>query len=113
MISAIVLGVALLAFSASSLYLLSLAIMIPIGMGGAGRMTLSNSLIQTYTEDRYRGRVMSIYMMEFGLTSFSTFVAGVAAQVVGVQWTVGVTAFVLVLISVYCLVAMPRIRRLR
>jgi len=113
MISAIILGIALLLFALSSNYLFSLAVMIPIGLGQTGRMTLSNALVMSYTEDQYRGRVMSIYMMEFGLTSFSVFFAGILAQIAGVQWTVGVTAVLMIVMCIGILVAVPRIRKLQ
>ena len=75
-------------------------------------MTLANNLIQYYVEDEYRGRVMSIYMMEFGLTSFGGFAAGILAEVIGVQWAVGGFAIVLVFLSILALAFAPRIRKL-
>ncbi|GAJ14337.1 unnamed protein product, partial [marine sediment metagenome] len=54
----------------------------------------------------------SIYMMEFGLTSFGAFVAGVMAESWGVQWVVGGLAIVLVLLSIMAVAFLPRIRKL-
>jgi hypothetical protein len=55
---------------------------------------------------------MSIYMMEFGLTSFGTFAAGVMGETWGVQWAIGGFAVGLVLISLVTLTFARRIRRL-
>ncbi|MBA7637305.1 Enterobactin exporter EntS [subsurface metagenome] len=110
--SCVILSLALVGFSFSNSWPLSLALIVFVGLGSTGRMTLSNNLIQYYVEDEYRGRVMSVYMMEFGLTSFGTFAAGVMAEAIGVQWAVGGFALVLVFLSILAIVFVPRIRKL-
>ena len=75
-------------------------------------MALGNTLLMYYVTPEYRGRVMSIYMMEFGLTSLSVFFAALAADFIGVQWSVGGLAMVLVVLSVLMFIFVPRIRRL-
>jgi len=111
-VSSFILGLALTGFSFSSSWPLSLITMVFVGLGQTGRMTLGNTLIQYYVEDEYRGRVMSIYMMEFGLTSFAVFAAGLMADVIGAQWTLGGFAMALVLVSILSFVFVPRIRNL-
>ena len=83
-----------------------------VGIGQTARMTLSNTLLQYYVEDQYRGRVMALMMMEFGLTSFGVFLTGVLTDLVGVQWAVGSLGIVLALFSVAMLVFMPLLRKL-
>lgn len=112
LISSLLLGVALIAFTISRSFWLTAAIMIPIGVGQAGRMSLSNVLVQAYTEDAYRGRVMSVYMMEFGLVSFGVFVVGVLASMFGVALAIGGTAAALVVTMVLALLFYPRLRDL-
>jgi len=110
--SSVLLGVALTAFSFSSSWHLSLGLIVLVGLGQSARGSLSNTLIQYYVDNEYRGRVMSILMMQFGLTSFSSFLAGVTADVVGVQWAVGGMAMILILFSLLALLVMRRIRTL-
>ncbi len=110
--SGVIMGLALVGFSFSGSYSLSLVLMVVVGLGQTGRMTLGNTLLQYYVADEYRGRVMSIYMMEFGLTSFGVFAAGLIAEAMGVQWAVGGFAMVLVLLSILALAFIPRIRNL-
>ena len=83
-----------------------------VGLGQAGRMALGNTLIQYYVDDEYRGRVMSVYMMEFGLTSFGSFAAGMMAEAMGAPWALGGFAMVLALVSLLALAFVPRLRRL-
>ncbi len=110
--SCVILGLALVTFSFSSSYNLSLTLMVVVGLGQTGRMTLGNTLLQYYTVDEYRGRVMSIYMMEFALISFGTFAAGLLAESMGIQWAIGGLAMSLVLLSILALAFVPRIRNL-
>ncbi len=110
--SGVILGLALVSFSFSSSWYLSLALIVLVGLGQTARMTLANTLLQYYVSDGYRGRVMSIYMMEFGLMSFGTFAAGMIAESIGVQWAVGGFAMVLVFLSILAFIFLPRIRKL-
>lgn len=110
--SCFVMGLALVGFSFSTSWPLSLGMIIFVGLGSTGRMTLSNTLLQYYTEDEYRGRVMSIYMMEFGLVSFGAFAAGVMVESLGVEWVIGGFAMALVLVSLLASAFIPQIRKL-
>ena len=112
LVSCLVMAVALVGFAQSTSWPLSLGVIVFVGIGQTGRMTLGNTLIQYYVDDEYRGRVMSVYMMEFGLTSFGTFAAGVMAETMGVQSVVGGFAATLVVISLLSLIFVRRIRNL-
>ncbi len=101
--SSLLLGVALICFAASTHFWLTSAVLIVVGLGQAGRMSLSNVLVQSYSAAEYRGRVMSVYMMEFGLTMIGTFVVGLLAAWIGPQWAIGGTAAWLVVMVGYLL----------
>ena len=112
LLSIILGGGALIIFSVTGSYLIALLFFIPLGLGHSGRMALSNTLLQTYTEDAYRGRVMSVYMMEWGFMFVGVFLVGVLADYTGVQWAVGGGAGLVVVIGLYYLIFTSRIRRL-
>jgi MFS family permease len=105
-------GVALVGFSFSSFWYFSLAMMVILGLAQAFRMTLGDTLVQYYAENKYRGRVMSVYSMNFGITSLGTFGVALIAEVTGVQWAVGGSAMALILLAVLVLAFVPRIRNL-
>jgi len=114
LVGCFILGVALIGFSFSKSWPLSIALIVLIGLGQTARMTLGNTLVQYYVDDDYRGRVMSIYTMDFGFTSLGTFAAGLMADTaIGVEWTVGGFAMLLVALTVIVAVLFPRIRRLQ
>jgi len=112
LVSSLILGLSLVGFSFSNSWYLSLAMISIVGVGHAARMTLGNTLLMYYTEDKYRGRVMSLYDMDHGLTGLGTFGAGLLAKAIGVQWALGGFAMILVLLSVLMLVFASRVRNL-
>jgi MFS family permease len=118
MVGSLILGVALVGLFFSSSWFPSMAwpmamgFIFFVGIGQTARMTLGNTLLQYYVHEEYRGRVMALYMMEFGLTSFGVFFAGIMTDVVGVQWAVGGLAIILVVFSIFVIAFVPRLRRL-
>ena len=105
-------GLSLVIFSLTGSYLIALLIFLPLGLGQAGRMALSNTLLQSYTDDTYRGRVMSLYMMNWGITFIGVFFIGLLADYIGVRWAVGGSAGLLMIASLYFIIFNPKIRTL-
>ena len=110
--SALIMGLTTAAFALSTNIWLSAVIVLAIGIGQSLRMSLSNVLIQTYTDPQYRGRVMSVYMMEFSLVAFGTFVVGIISNAIGVQAALAGTGIGLVLLAVFCVSFVPKMRNL-
>ena len=109
LVSSLILGLTLAGFSFSNNWYLSLGL---VGMFHTARMALSNTLLQYYTEPSYRGRVMSIFMMEFGLMSFGVFAAGLLTEAVGVQWAMGSFSIILMILSILAFIYLKRIGKL-
>ncbi|MFC1798321.1 MFS transporter [Thermodesulfobacteriota bacterium] len=112
LISLLLAAIALVCFSATNSYLLALITFVPLGLGQAGRMALSNTLLQSNTDDRHRGRVMSVYIMNWGVTMVGVFFVSMLADMIGVQLAVGGSAGLLAIIVVYYLFFRPQIRHL-
>ncbi|MFC1950906.1 MFS transporter [Chloroflexota bacterium] len=108
----LIVGAALIGFSFSSYWYLSIALMAIMGLGQTIRMALGNTLVQYYVDDEYRGRVMSLYTMEFAFSSLGTFVAGALSDIVDAKWVVSSFAVILILITISVAVFVPRVRRL-
>jgi len=75
-------------------------------------LSISNALLQHYVDEVYRGRVMSIYMMEFSLMSLGVFFLGFLAEAVGAEWAIGGSAAVLVLVVAALYTSLPQLRNL-
>jgi MFS family permease len=110
--SGLIIGLALVGFSATTSIWLGAVFMLFIGVGSAGRQALGNILLQTYSLDEYRGRVMSIYMTQFGLMSFGAVLVGIFAEEVGGQWALGSMATALIIVTIAIVAFVPRMREL-
>jgi MFS family permease len=112
LVFALMMSAALLGFSFSRWWYLSLFVIMFVGAGNTGQMALGNSLIQYYADASYRGRVLSFFMMGFGMGSLGAFFAGIMAEAVGVQWAVGGMALILLVITAMMFLTAPRLRKL-
>ena len=143
LISMLVMAVTLIIFSFTNSFLVAMLVFIPLGFAQSGRMALSNTLAQVYTEDEYRGRVMSIYMLNWGFTNVGVFVVGILADATtllldsmtaanagaslsgpaaavfdlvtgftGAQLAVGLSAILLLIVTLYFTFFVKRIRQL-
>ena len=111
LIGGLLMGVSLLGFAWSTHFWLSIALLTVVGFGQASRMSLSNVLIQSYVDDDFRGRVMSIYMLEMAFLSISIYPISLFADYFGPQWAVGLSAMGLVLL-ILILFQIPQYRDL-
>ena len=103
-------GIALMLVAAIPLYYAAAALMVLMGLGDAGRRTLNMALIMEEVEDKYRGRVMSVFMMNFGLMPLGVLPAGVIAERMGGQFAVGMLGILLLLTTALILVTQRRLR---
>jgi MFS family permease len=108
---AMLLGVSLVLFASSSNFWLSVGLLTMVGLGQSARMSLSNALIQSYVDDEFRGRVMSIYMLEMSVLAIAIYPISILADVVGPQWAVGASGVCLVVL-VLILLQVPAYRDL-
>jgi MFS family permease len=104
-------GVALLLVAALPFYMIALVLMLALGLGDAGRRTLNQALIMEVSDAQYRGRVMSVYMLNFALMPLGVLPAGIAAQYFGGQVAVGILAVLLLGITLVILVPQRELRR--
>ena len=74
-------GLALIAFSFSKLFWLSLLLLTGVGMGWMVQIAACNTALQTLADDAMRGRVMSLFsMMLVGMAPFGSLIAGWASD---------------------------------
>ena len=104
------LGLGVLGIAVSSWLWLSLALMIVLGVGQSGRMSVSATLIQEHAEPAFRGRAMSVLMMQFSLMSLGAFVLGLLAEGIGIRWAVAGMAIGLLAATAATAALSPRIR---
>ena len=81
-------GLCLAAFSFTTILPLALPLMVGVGAGIIGTAASVNMQLQTQVEDRFRGRMISLYVMSFlGLAPFGGLWAGLLAEHIGTSAT--------------------------
>ncbi|MFC1909134.1 MFS transporter, partial [Chloroflexota bacterium] len=112
LLSGLIMGLALVSFSLSHWWYLSLFLMIVFGLARTGKITLENTLVQSYADINYRGRALSLLTMQTSFFQFGTFLAGILAEAAGVQWSIGGLATALAIISIAMYIFTPQLRNL-
>ncbi len=95
-----------------SIFLVAMAAMAVLGLGDAGRRTLNASLLMEQSDEEHRGRVMGIYMLNFGLTPIGAIPLGILAEATDIRVAFAVAGCVLATSVLLTWVLTPRIRRL-
>lgn len=108
-----IMAITLIAFSLNTHYIVMMPIMLVLGVSSAMRLSLGQVLIQTYAEDEYRGRVVSVWMMQYSLVSLGTFGVGFLSEWFGPQQAIGGMAGTLLLFTLAVGLLTRGIRRLQ
>jgi len=105
-------SVALILFAGSRWFWVSFAMLIPVGYFMMLELACTNTLIQSLSPDRMRGRVMSVYSMMFvGMSPFGAFFAGAIAEHLGAPITVAVGGLGALAATVLFVRNLPRLRQ--
>jgi MFS family permease len=98
-------------FSLSRWYLLSVALLVPVGFAMMVQMASSNTLIQAMVPDRLRGRVMAVYSMMFmGMAPIGALLSGWSADHIGAQWTLALGGVMAIIGAAFFARNLPKIR---
>ena len=106
-------GVALLLLAAVPIYFAAAGIMLLLGLGDAARRTLNQTLVMEEVEDRFRGRVMSVFMMNFGLMPLGVLPMGLVADWIGGQAAIGIMAVLLLATTAAIFATQKRLRAMQ
>ena len=102
----------LLVVSVSNSFVLSTAFMLVLGVGNVGMWSLAQALGMGNADEEYRGRVMSVFMMSWGLSAIGALPVGLAADIFSPQATLAVLGAALLATATFLLVTQNSLRRL-
>ncbi len=105
-------GLAVLLMALMPIYSAGLALMVVVGLAGSFRMTLGQSLSIEATDPQYRARVMSLYMMTFGLMPLGALPMGYAIDAIGPTATMIIMGSVLMGVSLLMYLFANSLRKL-
>jgi len=110
--SALLFGTGLIILSFSTVFSLSLVLMVFIGLGMMMQTAASNIIIQTITDDDKRGRVMGFYSMAImGTAPFGSLIAGWLAKVIGTPWTIFTGGAATIIGALFFLRKLPELKK--
>ena len=105
-------GVGLVLIAAIPVYSAAAVIMVLLGIGDSGRQALNQTLIIELASPEYRGRIMSLFMLNYGLMPLSITPAGYLTDYLGGQTVIGFMGVALICVMVFVLLTQARLRRL-
>ena len=112
-ITSLMSGFGLLLVAALPFYSAATMIMIILGIGDSGRQALNQTLIVEEAEEQFRGRVMSVFMLNFGLMPLSILPAGILTDYLGGQVVVAFMGTALIAIFVFVAITQRPLRVLK
>ncbi len=92
LLTAMLSGIGLLMIGVFPYYFAAVALMIPVGLGEAGRWSLNQALVMENTDDHLRGRVMSIFSLTWGLIPLGALPFAVLIDLLGGRMAIGILA---------------------
>jgi hypothetical protein len=88
-------------FAVSGNYALSIALLLAAGFLNLAFSAMAQTLVQLHAPTHIRGRVIGLYNMAFhGMRAFSGVTVGMAGAVVGVHWSLALSAAAMLVIAV-------------
>ena len=106
-------SVAILVFARSEGLPLSLAMMVFLGFCQSNFVISNQTLVQSMVPDPLRGRVTSIYMLQYGLGPMAIILIGLFMDLFTAAGALTVVAAVSLGFSIYLMVAFRQVRRLQ
>jgi MFS family permease len=105
--------VAIAIFAASPSYLLALVMLALMGLLHLAFSAMAQTLVQLEAPPELRGRVIGLFnMAQLGLRVGSGFTVGVLGGVIGIHWSLGLSAAVMLLLTLRLLAYLRPARRL-
>ncbi|GAP14727.1 arabinose efflux permease [Longilinea arvoryzae] len=104
--------IALLLFSVSKSFTFSLVVMFVTGFSFVCQNVLANTMLQLFSPDAMRGRVMSLYSMMFqGMSRLGSLQAGLMADWISAPVSVGIGAAVSLVYALFVAIRYPIVRK--
>jgi MFS family permease len=105
-------GAALLCLGLSHNFYLSCAVLLVMALLADLYGSLNDTLVQTVTDDEYRGRVMAVYSMIWGLTPIGNLEGGTLAHFFGVQTALVTNGVLIILFGLLLWWLLDNVRKL-
>ena len=106
-------GLSVVGFAASPWFRVSMVLMVIIGVANVFCNALVQTVIQTYSPSKFRGRTMAIFQLSNVVMTTGSMLLGTLATALGTQWAVGLMGAAGALMVLFIHVTLPRAWRIR
>ena len=103
-------GLALITTSAIPIFLVAAPFMLMLGLGDSANRSLNQTLVMENMDAEYRGRIMSLWMMKFGLMPLGVLPFSIIAEQFGAQASFACMGVAIVIITLIILAMNKRLR---
>lgn len=108
-VCAIVWCLVIAGFAATTAYPVALSLLFLAGLFNLAFLSMAQTLVQLLAPSHLRGRLIGLFAMStLGLRAFSGVTVGVMGGLVGVHWSLGLSAMVLLAVTIILLALMVR-----
>jgi hypothetical protein len=104
------LGCSLILFSQMTWLPLALVTLVGVGGSQVFYAATTNTMLQIIVPDELRGRVISIYMLDQGLSPAGALLAGISTHVIGAPTTVAIMGLLVIALAGAVAWRMPMLR---
>ena len=105
-------GLLIIAFAYSPSFALSLGLLFFMGVANQVYMTVAATNLQLTLDNEFRGRVMSVWGLNWSLMPLGGAIAGGIAQYAGAPFALAFGGALVTLMAITVAVTMPRVRQL-
>ena len=109
-LGSIISAIGLIMLAALPFYITALGVMVLLGLGDSARRTLNQALIMSSVDDAYQARVMSVFMLNFGLMPLGVVPAGIAMEYWNGPLVIGALGILLLLVTIIIFVSQKQLR---
>ena len=112
-VSALAWGASVALWALTPWFLVSLLGIFMVGVAQMTYLTTNNTIIMTIVPNEFRGRVMSLWMLDFGLVPIGTVAAGFLTEWIGAPKGLAIMAVIGFVFMAVMFVSFPLLRRIR
>lgn len=113
LVTAAIFGVLIALFSTTNALIPAAALLLLAGLMEEAYLVIGMTVLQLVVPDQFRGRVMGIWTMTYFLAAVGGFLAGIAAEFIGVRVTIAAGALTVTAFSIVVYFATTELRALR
>lgn len=112
LVSFVLTGVMQVLLGLSSVVALSMLLLLGLGTMTSIHSSLNQTVLQLNVKEEYRGRVLALFYLGFGLQPIGTLPAGAIGERAGVHWAIFALGATMVLVGVCIALTSARVRKL-